>query len=300
MLDLLRRFPRRGWRAAAVLCDGDPPATLPEEVVKLASASEMERAGELDCVLLAFTDRNSPLRLQAAWGALPPAIPIHDGLRLHEQWMGQIPPSLQPTHPLTRSLRAGGPWKRVFDLLVGGLLAIPAVPLVALLALLIRIEGKGSVFYTQERMGKGGRRFRIWKLRSMVPDAERAGAPTMTEPADERVTGVGRYLRRWRLDELPQIWNVLRGDMSLVGPRPERPEILAELEPHLPRIRERLLVPAGMTGWAQVRYGYASGVEHYRQKLGYDLYYVHNRSFLFDLRVLALTVQVVLSGKGVR
>lgn len=178
-------------------------------------------------------------------------------------------------------------WKRAFDLVATLLLAVVAVPVVGLCALAIAITSPGSPFYGQERLGYRGRTFTVWKLRSMIPNAERDTGPTMTAEDDSRRIPMGRLVRRFSLDELPQLWNVFRGDMSLVGPRPERPYFARRFEREVPRYRERLEALPGVTGWAQVndlRQG--SGME---ERVFYDLYYVENWSLGFDLKILLLT-----------
>ena len=160
------------------------------------------------------------------------------------------------------------------------------------------LDSPGPVLYRQVRMGRHGRPFVIYKFRSMRPDAERHGGPVWAQADDARVTRVGRFLRRARLDELPQLWNVLRGEMTLVGPRPERPEFAPMLEKAHPGYGLRLLVKPGLTGWAQVCHRYTGTVAETRMKLEYDLYYICHAGHGFDLRVLLRTVGVVLGMKG--
>jgi lipopolysaccharide/colanic/teichoic acid biosynthesis glycosyltransferase len=163
----------------------------------------------------------------------------------------------------------------------------------------IRWEGAGPVLYRQERVTLGGRHFQILKLRTMRVDAE-AGGAVWAATKDDRITRVGAFLRRTRIDELPQLINVLRGDMSFVGPRPERPVFVAELARLIPLYNERHKVKAGVTGWAQINYPYGASVDDARSKLSYDLYYVKNFSILFDLVILLQTLRVVLWPSGVR
>jgi lipopolysaccharide/colanic/teichoic acid biosynthesis glycosyltransferase len=173
-------------------------------------------------------------------------------------------------------------------------------PLFALIALAIKLESRGSIFYRQERVGEAGKIFRLLKFRTMYKGAERQTGPVWATSDDRRVTRVGRVLRRARLDEFPQIVNVLKGDMSFVGPRPERPHFVAMLRERIPYYPQRLSVKPGITGWAQIRYSYGSTVEDAAQKLEYDLYYVKNMSIFLDLLILISTVQVVLFGRGAR
>ncbi len=167
-----------------------------------------------------------------------------------------------------------------------------------LTAVAIWLESGGPVLYCQERVGENGRTFTLCKFRSMRKDAEQAGRPIWARNGDDRVTRVGRIIRATRLDELPQIWNVVRGDMSFVGPRPERPFFVEELAKQIPFYQQRHAVRPGMTGWAQVKYRYGSTVEDAMEKLRYDLYYIKNLSVIFDLTIVFDTVKVVLFRKG--
>ena len=167
-------------------------------------------------------------------------------------------------------------------------------------ALLIAAEGGGPVIYRQERVGHRGRTFTVLKLRSMAQDAEKDGKAAWATANDARVTRVGRLIRRARIDELPQLLNVLKGEMSFVGPRPERPEFVAMLTEQIPFYAVRHSVKPGLTGWAQVRYSYGATVEQSVRKLEYDLYYVKNHTLLLDLVILLETVRVVLLGEGAR
>lgn len=189
--------------------------------------------------------------------------------------------------------------KRAIDVLFAALGLLFFGLMLPLLALLIRIDSPGSIFYTQERLGRNGGVFRIFKLRSMVVDAETRTGAVFAQKNDPRVTRVGRFLRKTRLDEVPQLFNVLRGDMSLIGPRPERPEHVARLTKSIPFYRTRLIVRPGLTGWAQVRYGYGSTDEDALVKLQYDLYYIRHISLLIDINILIRTVGKVISMSGV-
>jgi sugar transferase (PEP-CTERM system associated) len=190
--------------------------------------------------------------------------------------------------------------KRALDLAVTIVLAVPALPIMAVTALLIAAESDGPIIYRQERVGRRGKRFTLLKFRSMTRNAEMDGKPTWAAVDDVRVTRVGRFIRRTRIDELPQLINVLRGEMSIVGPRPERPEFVAMLSEKIPFYTIRHSVKPGITGWAQVRYSYVSTVGDTVKKLEYDIYYVKNRSLLLDILILLETVRVVLLGEGAR
>jgi exopolysaccharide biosynthesis polyprenyl glycosylphosphotransferase len=194
----------------------------------------------------------------------------------------------------------GGFWpffKRVMDILISGMGLIILALLFPILALAIYVDSPGPVFYTQERVGKGGRIFRLFKFRSMIPNAEESGA-AWAEENDPRVTRVGRFLRRTMMDELPQLINVLRGEMSIVGPRPERPIFADQLAAQIPFYRARHAVKPGMAGWALINYGYSSSVQDALIKLQYDLYYIKHQSIYLDLLILAKTLGAMISFKG--
>ena len=190
--------------------------------------------------------------------------------------------------------------KRTFDLAASAFILLLAWPVMLLTALAIRLESRGPVIYRQERVGMNGRPFELMKFRSMVHAPEDEHAATWTRQNDPRVTRVGAFIRKTRLDELPQLFNVLRGDMSFVGPRPERPVFVAELSEKIPFYEQRHRVKPGITGWAQLCYPYGASVQDAKEKLQYDLYYLKNHSLLLDLIILLQTVEVVLVGEGAR
>ena len=188
--------------------------------------------------------------------------------------------------------------KRIFDLVASSILLVLAAPVMVLAAILIAVEDGAPIFYRQERVGLGGRLFKVTKFRSMRRDAERDGKPRWASANDDRVTRIGRFIRKVRIDELPQLFNVLKGEMSLVGPRPERPFFVDQLTRDIPFYAVRHCVKPGVTGWAQVRYQYGSSVDDAINKLQYDLYYVKNHTLFLDTVVLFETVRVVLTGDG--
>ncbi len=190
--------------------------------------------------------------------------------------------------------------KRAFDVFVSSALLLLTLPIMMVTALLVFLESGTPIFYRQERVGEHGRNFNVLKFRSMRKDAEHDGVPQWAKKNDDRVTRVGRVIRKTRFDELPQIFNVLMGDMSFVGPRPERPHFVKELAKEVPYYQSRHTVKPGITGWAQIRYPYGATVDDAIQKLQYDLYYVKNRTLFLDLIILFQTAQVVLFGKGAR
>lgn len=187
--------------------------------------------------------------------------------------------------------------KRLLDLLFALLIGIFAAPIIVLAAIIVKLESKGPVFFIQERIGEGNKKFNIVKFRSMTTDAEKDG-PQWASKNDNRVTKFGKIMRATRIDELPQLWNVLRGEMSFVGPRPEREYFIQQLEKEIPYYNLRHTVKPGLTGWAQVMYPYGASVEDAYRKLQYDLYYIKHHSIPFDVKVLLKTVTIVIFGKG--
>jgi exopolysaccharide biosynthesis polyprenyl glycosylphosphotransferase len=198
-----------------------------------------------------------------------------------------------------QAVELDGAVRRARDVACSLLLLAPTLPLLLLVACLIKLDSRGPVLYRQDRVGLHGRVFTLLKFRTMRIDAEADGPRWATE-RDPRVTRIGAFLRASRIDELPQLINVLRGEMSLVGPRPERPYFVRQLVRIIPQYDERTLVLPGLTGWAQVNYRYGASVEDAQAKLAYDLYYLRNQSLLLDLHILAATVRVVVFRIGAR
>ena len=232
-------------------------------------------------------------------------IPIIDYLTFCERELGRVDlDALQPSWFIfSDGFRVG--WfsefvKRSLDLVMSAAMFITVLPLLALTALAIKLEGPGPILYRQERVGLRGRIFVLLKFRSMRIDAEADGGPLWAEPSDPRVTRVGSVIRKFRIDELPQIFNVIRGDMSFVGPRPERPYFVERLARQIRFYNERHAARPGITGWAQINYPYGASEEDAREKLSYDLYYLKNRGLFLDLVILIQTARVILWPQGVR
>jgi sugar transferase (PEP-CTERM system associated) len=187
--------------------------------------------------------------------------------------------------------------KRITDFLLAAVGLCIALPMIVLIAVLTKLDSYGPIFFRQERVGENGRIFTLYKFRTMVEDAEKETGPVWAQDTDPRTTRLGKILRRTGLDELPQMFNVLIGDMSFVGPRPERPHFVAELQEKIPYYSQRLVVKPGITGWAQVRYGYGATVEDAIEKLQFDLYYIKNMSFFLDMLIILSTAHKVLFAK---
>ncbi len=221
---------------------------------------------------------------------------------LSEQLTGTIPVSAINVGWFVENLREFNKrgfetFKRFLDLAAAVLLGVPTLLIFPLVALAIKLDDPGPILFRQKRMGKDGHLFDVIKFRTMVTDAEREGAQWSTE-GDHRITAIGHVLRKTRIDELPQLWNVLKAEMSLVGPRPERPEFVEQLVETIPFYETRHLVKPGLTGWAQINFRYGSSVDDAKEKLQYELYYIKNRSVLLELSILIKTLATVLRCEG--
>ncbi len=188
--------------------------------------------------------------------------------------------------------------KRLEDIFSSMMLILTLSPIIFLTALIIKLDSKGPLIYAQERLGKRKKPYKVYKFRSMRTDAEKNTGPVWASKNDDRVTRVGHFIRKWRIDEIPQLWNVLKGDMSLVGPRPEREFFINQLEEQIPYYSERFSVKPGLTGWAQVCYGYGDSIEDAIEKLNYDLFYIKNISIVMDIVIIFRTVKTVIFGFG--
>jgi len=255
-------------------------------------------------IVVALPDRRGALPVQELIEAKLSGVRIEDAATTYERLTGKILlDDLRPSALIfSDGFRVSRPTrlvKRVTDLLLALVGSMLAAPLMVVTALAIWLESGGPVLYTQERVGENGKPFIVYKFRSMRPGAE-TGTPVWARDGDDRVTRVGRIIRTIRIDELPQLWNVVKGDMSFVGPRPERPYFVAQLCAAVPFYAQRHAVKPGVTGWAQTRYRYGSSVEDAIEKLRYDLYYIKHLSILFDLTIVFDTVKVILFGKGAK
>jgi sugar transferase (PEP-CTERM system associated) len=286
----------QGNEAPTVPADRILPGTLPlSEVVNGLGIKEV--------IVAVREQRGGVLPLRELIECRVSGVPVTDLAGMYERVRGEVPlESLKASWLIYgQGFEQGGVRafvKRSFDLLVSAALLALTLPLMAATALAIRFESPGPVVYRQERVGRGGRRFVCLKFRSMCADAEGDGVARWAVLSDPRVTRVGRFIRKTRIDELPQLINVLRGEMSFVGPRPERPSFVNELKQTIPYYDLRHSVKPGVTGWAQVRYSYGASVEDARKKLQFDLYYVKNHSLFLDLLILVETVRVVLFREG--
>jgi sugar transferase (PEP-CTERM system associated) len=282
-------------------------AATPEGAPRLGTYGDLGRVAAergVSHVIVACDERRGALPLEALLELKLAGVQVEDGILFYERTTARVyVPALRPSDILfaegfhvSRVTRCA---KRALDVVASAVGLVLAGPILAAAAVAIKLDSPGPVFYAQVRAGERGRAFRVHKLRSMRTDAEAGGAVWAAED-DPRVTKVGRFLRRTRIDEIPQLWNVLVGEMSLVGPRPERPVFVAELERQIPFFRQRLAVKPGVTGHAQVRCRYGASVDDAREKLAYDLFYIKALSIWFDLSILIDTVKVVLLRIGSR
>jgi len=189
-------------------------------------------------------------------------------------------------------------FKRVADLILSLVMLLLLLPVFFITAVLVKLDSKGTVFFSQERVGENNKNYLVHKFRSMTADAEKISGPVWAKDDDTRITRVGRYIRKLRIDEIPQLLNVIKGQMSFVGPRPEREHFVKKLEEIIPYYSQRFCVKPGITGWAQVRYGYGASVDDAVEKLNYDLFYIKNMSIFMDLIIVLRTIKIVLFGKG--
>jgi exopolysaccharide biosynthesis polyprenyl glycosylphosphotransferase len=285
-----------GW----ISVGGEPPTDVSPGLSHLGSIEELRRIVPTRGIDLLLHTQGpsgeiSRLDIFKGVGAACLDLPVRliEASQFYEELLGHVPVGqinaawyqylLHPRYRRTPPIS-----KRIFDIAIGSAALVVAAPLIALFALAIKLSDGGAVFYRQRRIGEGGREFEMVKLRSMRPGAQ-AGGPQWSSRDDDRVLPVGRLMRKLHLDELPQVWNVLRGDMTLVGPRPEQPQLVAELERRFPHYERRSLVKPGITGWAQVRCGYAGTDDGAAWKLCYDLYYLKHRSLLADLMIICET-----------
>jgi exopolysaccharide biosynthesis polyprenyl glycosylphosphotransferase len=256
----------------------------------------------INAVVLGHGINDIPALREALYRSLYTSVALIDRKDLEETLTGRVPvASVDKSWFLSHLRESEKAWfestKRGMDILTAVPFAILTIALIPFIAAAIKLSSPGPVFFFQERVGKHGKAFRIVKFRTMRRDAESAGAQ-FSSAGDPRITKIGKFLRAARIDELPQIWNVIKGDMSFVGPRPERPEFVEQLTERMPYYALRHLTRPGLTGWAQVRYKYASSLDDNLIKLQYDLFYVKHRSLVLDMAILLKTINTVLRQQG--
>ena len=257
----------------------------------------------IDRIVVAMGERRGQLPTNKLLQlSLTGEVNIEEGASFYERITGRV--SLNMLRPSWliftgrgRQKKLAGVSRSVVHWLVALMGAILSLPIVIVTAILIKLESRGPIFYKQERVGKNGRTFVLAKFRSMRVDAEQDG-PVWASKKDSRTTRVGRVIRKIRVDEIPQFWNILKGEMSFVGPRPERPHFVAQLAEEIPFYEQRHLIAPGLTGWAQIKYPYGASIDDAREKLQYDLFYIKNHSLLLDAIIMFETIKIILFGRG--
>ncbi|ALJ13228.1 TIGR03013 family XrtA/PEP-CTERM system glycosyltransferase [Sphingopyxis macrogoltabida] len=307
-LQALADQPGSGLTIAGFVAMADVEKTMTRAVPreKIANLSDHVVALGAGEVVLALEERRNALPLADLLRVKTTGVHVNDIASFIERETGRV--DLATTNPsglifsdgFSAGQRISKAGKRVFDIFASLLVLVIGLPLMLIAAIAVKLDSKGPVFYRQSRVGMFGEPYDILKIRSMRTDAEAAGKAVWASENDPRITRVGNIIRKLRIDELPQLWCVLKGDMSFVGPRPERPSFVEELEQQLPYYAERHMVKPGLTGWAQINYPYGASVEDARVKLEYDLYYAKNYSPFLDLLILLQTVRVVLWPEGAR
>ena len=301
-----------GYRIAAVVNDNlksetpdKPEHPLMERENFSQTLYEVISARGVKKIVVALKEKRGNFPLKELLECRVAGVEIIDGNSFYEMLTGKL--SVTETNPAwlifsegfrITSFRKVMKW--IEDAGMSVVLLITLLPVILMTILLIKLESRGPVLFSQERIGTRRKPYRLYKFRSMVVDAEKESGPVWAMPGDHRVTRMGRFIRKWRVDEIPQLWNVLKGDMSLVGPRPEREFFIDQLEEIVPYYSERFTVKPGLTGWAQVCYGYGDSVEDAVEKLNYDLFYIKNMSIFMDVVIIFRTVKTVLFGVGAR
>ncbi|HEX8558567.1 MAG TPA: TIGR03013 family XrtA/PEP-CTERM system glycosyltransferase [Pyrinomonadaceae bacterium] len=297
-----------GFRVVGFV-DSDPAlvgqSLLNPRVIGLTDdLAEITRREGVNRIVVALSERRGqfPVR-QLLDLSLSGDVAIEECASFYERLTGRV--SLDMMRPSwlifssrAKQARASAVLRALFHRGVAFAGAVAALPIALVTAALIKLDSPGPVLYSQERVGKNGRAFRVYKFRSMRTDAEKDGPVWASKSGDARTTRVGRVIRKIRVDEIPQFWNILRGDMNFVGPRPERPHFVRQLAEEIPFYEQRHLIPPGLTGWAQIKYPYGASIEDARQKLQYDLYYIKNQSIVLDAVILFETVKTILFGRG--
>jgi sugar transferase (PEP-CTERM system associated) len=307
-LKALSKQPGAGFAVVGYVSMSEANRVIPEAIARDAIYNLADHVVLLNAseVVLALEERRNALPLKDLLRIKTTGVHVNEISTFLERETGRVDlDSVNPSWLIFSDGFSSGRmlstmFKRLFDLSASLLLLGLALPVILLTAVIVKIDSKGPAFYRQRRVGLYGQGFDILKLRSMRVDAEVPGNAVWAEKDDPRITRVGRFIRKTRLDELPQCWSVLKGEMSFVGPRPERPQFVEDLEQKLPYYAERHMVKPGITGWAQINYPYGASIEDSRQKLEYDLYYAKNYSPFLDVLILLQTIRVVLWPEGAR
>ncbi|WP_033922415.1 TIGR03013 family XrtA/PEP-CTERM system glycosyltransferase [Sphingomonas sp. 37zxx] len=307
-LKALARAPGAGFVVVGYVSMSEANRVIPEAIARDAIFNLADHVVLLNAyeVVLALEERRNALPLKDLVRIKTTGVHVNEISTFLERETGRVDlDSLNPSWLIFSDGFSSGrmlssAFKRLFDVAASLLLLMLALPVIIIMAVVVKLSSKGPAFYRQRRVGLYSQGFDIVKLRSMRVDAEVDGQAVWAEKDDPRITAVGRFIRKTRIDELPQCWSVLKGEMSFVGPRPERPQFVDDLEQQLPYYAERHMVKPGITGWAQINYPYGASMEDARQKLEYDLYYAKNYSPFLDILILLQTIRVVLWPEGAR
>ena len=302
---MVHRFPALGYKVIGYITTGKEKASSKAKDV-LGSLNDVERVideNNVKDIIIALDSSEHDQLLDVIASCNSHEVSLKIIPDLYDIISGQARTNQIYGFPLVEIMpELMQPWerviKRLMDIVISSFVLLIGLPLWLLVAIAIKLDSKGSVFYLQERVGKDGKTFRMIKFRSMSDDAEKHSGPVWADHKDPRITRFGKILRRMRLDEIPQLLNVLDGDMSLVGPRPERTYFVEQLAKEIPVYMRRLKVRPGITGWAQVKLKYDESIEDVRKKVQYDLFYIENMSLRMDFKILFNTIAVVVSGKG--
>lgn len=297
-----------GYRIVGFVTEnGAPPQSMPSRINLLGSANNLEeiiKSEKINRVVIAVRERRGTFPTETLLKmSLAGDVNIEECTSFFERITGQVHidmvrPSWLIFEGRGRDTQLGTFFREVVHRSLAFIGLVVSFPIALLTAILIKLDSKGDIFYRQERVGKNGKSFNVIKFRSMKTDAEKDGKPIWATTDDDRATRVGRIIRLIRIDEIPQFWNIIKGEMSFVGPRPERPHFVSQLAEEIPFYEHRHLVAPGLTGWAQIKYPYGASVEDARRKLQYDLYYIKNQSLALDLVIVFETVKTVLFGRG--
>lgn len=291
------------WTVPPVLEPGLAPAPGSTEAPAATTLFDLVLKHRVDVLVVALEDRREGLPTEQLLQCRLAGVSVKEQEAIYEQITGKIAvQALRPSYLIFNEGFSRQAWnelaKRSLDLLCSSAVLLITWPLMLATAIAVRLDSPGPILFSQERVGQDGRAFTLFKFRSMRADAEQISGPVWATQDDPRITRSGKFIRRTRLDELPQLFNVLAGQMSMIGPRPERPHFVDDLAKKVPYYRQRHIVKPGLTGWAQINYRYGSSIEDAVQKLQYDLFYIKNMSILFDLSILFNTVKIVILRKG--
>jgi sugar transferase (PEP-CTERM system associated) len=304
--EMLER-PDAGYRIAGFV--GTDPELLGKSLINprviglTSELDEVVRREGIDRIIVAMGERRGQLpTAELLQLSLAGTVNIEEGASFYERVTGRVSltmirPSWLIISSRGRQARISEEARNVVHRIVALIGALCSLPIALVTGVLIKLDSRGPILYRQEMVGKNGSTFTVMKFRSMRTDAEKAG-PVWASLDDDRTTRVGRIIRKLRFDEIPQFWNILRGDMDFVGPRPERPHFVSQLAEEIPYYEQRHLIAPGLSGWAQIKYPYGASIEDARQKLQYDLYYIKNQSLMLDAIILFETVKIILFGRG--